>query len=394
MTVPTPDTDSPFVLTATDLPFDFQPDQLVVHLPYLDLVVKELHDLGVRPACPAEQDERLGLALLTLIQSTGGAKITDLDPLIAQLRASCAGHYGGWMPLVGKNRQVKSVFGLPQPKSHALDDLAMADGPLPVCSTPEDGRGVRIGVLDTKVIRHPDLFGRFMADPASIHEPWTGPIGLRAPHATFVTSVIVGRAQGAVVEVTGVLDDDGLGTAWDTVQKMMLCADAGVDILNLSLGCRTSDGLPPLLMARAAELLSQRMVLVAAAGNHNRSATPTAPTWPAALPDVVAVGALDPNGKPSDFSPRLPWVTCSAPGREVIGAYAEGKVTMLDNTTDVFSGYASWSGTSFAAATVSGAIAARTVPGKVSAREALRALLAEPDGVVRPGVPGDDVGRA
>ncbi|HEX5118458.1 MAG TPA: S8/S53 family peptidase [Pseudonocardiaceae bacterium] len=377
----------------TDLPDTFLPDQLVVHLPYLDLVIGELRDLGVQPARTAETDERLGLALLT-IQSGDGAKITDLDPLLTQLRAAIAHHYGGWVPEMGKNRQVQSVFGLPQPKSHALDDLAIADGPLPVYSAPEAGRGVRVGVLDTKIVRHPDLFGRFVADPASIHEPWTGPIGLRAPHATFVTSVIIGRAQGAVVEVTGVLKDSGLATAWETVQQMMLFADAGVDILNLSLGCRTSDGRPPLLMARAAELLSQRMLLVAAAGNHNLSDTPTAPTWPAALPDVVAVGALDPDGHPSDFSPRLPWVTCSAPGRDLLGAYVTGKVTMLDDTLDTFGGYARWSGTSFAAATVSGAIAARTVPGRVSARDALRALLSEPDGVVRPGVPRDDVGRA
>jgi subtilisin family serine protease len=260
---------------------------------------------------------------------------------------------------------------------------------------PGEGRGVRIGVLDTQIFPHPDLVGRFVvADPNALHPPTDKPVELRAPHSTFVTSLIVGRAQGAVVEVSNVLGDDGRGKAWDTVRQMMTFADAGVDILNLSLGCRTADGHPPLLMARAAELLSQRMLLVAAAGNHHLSADPTAPTWPAALPDVVAVGSLDPDGTPSDFSPRLPWITCGAPGRKLLGAYYKGDVTMLDDAVDTFGGYALWSGTSFATATVSGAVAARTVPGRVSPRDALGSLLAEPDGVVRPWVRCDDGPRA
>lgn len=377
------------------LPDTFMPDQLVVHLPSRDLVLRELARFGAHPTGPAAEDDRLGLALLTLVDADG-RQVTDVDPLLAAVRESCRDQFGRWVPLMGKNRHVESIFGLPQPKSHAVDDLAAAAGPLPLYSAPDAGRGVRIGVLDTKIIPHPDLVGRFVADQTSVHPPLDGPTKLKAPHATFVTSVIIGRAQGAVVEVTGVLDDDGRGTAWDTVQQMMACADAGVDILNLSLGCRTADGRPPLLMARAAELLSQRMVLVAAAGNHNLSATPKAPTWPAALPDVVAVGALDPDGSPADFSPRLPWITCGAPGRAVVGAYVKGPVRMLDDSVDgtFDTGYAEWSGTSFATATVSGVVAAHTVPGRVSARDALRAVLAEPNGVVRPWVQCDDGPRA
>jgi hypothetical protein len=51
-----------------------------------------------------------------------------------------------------------------------------------------------------------------------------------------------------------------------------------------------------------------------------------------------------------------------------------------DGSVQPFTGYAAWSGTSFAAATVSGAIAARTVPGRVTAREALDQLLRDPAG--------------
>jgi hypothetical protein len=47
-----------------------------------------------------------------------------------------------------------------------------------------------------------------------------------------------------------------------------------------------------------------------------------------------------------------------------------------------FEGYAVWNGTSFAAATTSGAIAARIVPGEVTARGALSQLLDDPHSVV------------
>jgi subtilisin family serine protease len=380
---------------APDLPDTFEPDQLVVHLPHLDLVTRQLAELNVLPDGVAETDEALDLALLTLTKADpagGRTPVTDLDAVLGAVRAACEHRYGGWTPLLGKNRHVESVFGLPQPRSHALDDLA-------VSGLPKAGHGIRVGVLDTRVTAHPFLIGRFVADQDSLLAPAADAVlPLRAGHATFVSSVILAHAPGATVEVSGVLDNEGRATAWDTVRHMMAFADSGVDVLNLSLGCRTADGRSPLLMRRATELLSQRLLLVAAAGNHNSSPTPTAPTWPAALPDVVAVGAREADDSLADFSPRLPWVTCTAPGREIVGAYlgADRTVTaaLLDGSHQDFRGYARWSGTSFATAIVSGVVAAHTVRGRMPARDALAELLDDKDGVVRKYVSGDDGQRA
>lgn len=385
-----------------DLPDTFEPDQLVVHLPHLDLVTKQLATMNVIPVGAAETDEALDLALLTLTkadQSGGRTPITDLDAVLRDLRAASESSYGGWTPLLGKNRHVESVFGLPQPRSHSLDDPVVVDPPIPVSASPRAGHGVRVGVLDTRVTAHPFLIGRFIADQDSLLAPAAGTVlPLRAGHATFVSSLILAHAPGATVEVRGVLNDEGRATAWNTVRQMMAFADSGVDILNLSLGCRTIDGKPPLLMRRATELLSQRMVLVAAAGNHNLKVYRKAPTWPAALPDVVAVGARAADDSLADFSPRLPWITCTAPGLDIVGAYLGADlavtVTLLDGGQQAFNGYASWNGTSFATAIASGAIAANTVPGHLPAREALADLLAGKDEVVRKYVPSDDGRRA
>jgi subtilisin family serine protease len=134
-------------------------------------------------------------------------------------------------------------------------------------------------------------------------------------------------------------------------------AGTRIDILNTSLGCRTFSGSEPLVIRRALRALGPDVLVVAAAGNHNLEPYRHQPTWPAASPGVVAVGATDAN-----FSPELPWVSYVAPGTQVVSTYLDGA-------------YARWEGTSFAAAVVSGAVAARTVPGQVSPAQALTRVL-------------------
>jgi subtilisin family serine protease len=274
------------------------------------------------------------------------------------------------------------------------DDPEKVDPPPPVPFT-AGGRGIRVGVLDTKIDAHPDLIGRFLAEPDDRYQPLPEPVPLRAGHATFVASLITRMAPAVTVDAHAVLDDNGRATAWDTAVAMLEFADSGIDILNLSLGCRTTDGLAPLLLSRAVSLLNQRMLIVAAAGNHGSATDPDlrkAPTWPAALPDVVAVGARNVDDTRAPFSPNLPWVTCTAPGVNVIGAYLNTVIALMQHDPLEFKGYAAWSGTSFATATVSGAIAAAAQ--KRDVRAALARLLADPHGVVRPFTQCDDDGCA
>jgi len=78
-----------------------------------------------------------------------------------------------------------------------------------------------------------------------------------------------------------------------------------------------------------------------------------------------------------------------ANGVDVESTYLRGSVrvdlSLQREDAEPFEGVARWSGSSFAAALVSGAIAARTVPGRTSARAAWEALLREfPDDGVRP----------
>ena len=111
--------------------------------------------------------------------------------------------------------------------------------------------------------------------------------------------------------------------------------------------------------------------MVAAAGNdgqHDR------PFWPAAFAgtsvpwrrQVVAVAAHD-GRRISDWSNTGTWITLAAPGADVISTFVNHEV--FDD------GWATWSGTSFAAPYVVAAIA-DALPGAGSARLAAEAVIA------------------
>jgi len=379
-----------------------KPDELVVDREHLDIVTGELGRLGIWPPTaldddsePIKEDEGLGLALLKL-----PAGLTELDALLWELRHQFSARYGGWAPVMGKNRTVEGIIragtskpmgggvgvaGTPKPMQ-VFDPESHAEFVLPPPVNITENR-VKVGILDTPFYQHPGLAG-YTVHPDPVFEPGMAAVDPRAGHGTFVASRVLLQAPGAELFVRGILGSEtGSSDTWDLAVEMVRLAEQ-VDILNLSCGCFTADGQPPLVLSRAVERLNPRVVVVAAAGNHAETSgwdngrTSRSPTWPAALPSVVAVGASDRGGQRAPFSPNLPWVSCTAWGVDVPGAYLTGDVLVHDQDGVLiekpFCGHATWSGTSFAAATVSGAVAAAMRPGK-TAREALGELLESHD---------------
>ncbi|GAA3448634.1 S8/S53 family peptidase [Dactylosporangium matsuzakiense] len=350
------------------------PDELVVDLLHLEVVEEMLRPLGIgyNPIADSDRDERLGLVRLAGL--TDGSVPLDVGEVLALLQQRCARERDGWTPTMGRNRDVYGVIG----ESHKPMDggppepADVADLPTP--ADPHVGQGVRIGIVDTR--------------PAAAG---VVPIPYRAGHAGFVRSLIAAEAPGAhIVEHPVLNPQDGKASSWDTARAIVaLAAEHELDILNLSLGCFTASGGPPLVIARAIERLGPHVLVVAAAGNHGELEVLTrghdrhSAAWPAAIPPVVAIGAVDRTGAVPAWSPSLPWIRYAAPGVDVVGAYFDTAVDINGDTTP-FTGAAKWSGTSFAAATATGAIAARTVPGSMSPRAALAAMVADGHGPVRP----------
>jgi hypothetical protein len=200
------------------------------------------------------------------------------------------------------------------------------------------------------------------------------PVSTRAGHATFVAGLILSVAPGATIEVRGVLNNEGRATSWDAANAIVDLGSRGVDVLNLSFGCLTGDGQPPLALATAIDLVDPLTVIVAAAGNFTAPDQPQKVTidakpiddirkcasYPAALDNVIAVGSAK-HGALADYSPHGPWVDAYTNGTDVTSTFLR---------TLGFNGFARWTGTSFSAALVSGAIAAGTKPGEVTAKVA------------------------
>jgi membrane-anchored mycosin MYCP len=419
----------------------YEENQLAVAISDLRAVCGALTDRAVDVGEP-EQDPRLGLALLTLqgvraateqvcakdsglagraIQARPGGPASgepsDLDILICSLREGFRKDYAGWVPTFGKNRVIEPVRGLPyiggggegDPYFGGRGDPRAASstnggtsGP-PGWPQPRDdrpGQGVRVGVLDTPLYPNEWLAGGYIAAAKDLPQvPAPGsPLPASAGHATFIAGLILSRAPGAELIIRPALNDRAVGKAWDVAKDMASFIGSGVDILNLSFGCYTDDGEPPLVLTRAVSLLSAEIVLVAAAGNHGdigeltavpdwtRGLTPKTPVWPAAFDEVIAVGATDGNNLAA-FSPRTPWVNLVAPGVDVESTYLTGEVKPADPGQEkplTFNGFAYWDGTSFSAAAVSGAVAAKIQPGRRDARQALECIRNSPEDEIRP----------
>ena len=370
--------------------------ELVVALEHVDEVARTLQHLGVALG-DVRHSDGLGLALVPLRDDRAAAASvvaaagldqaphvvgldSDMDRLLVGVRDYFARRYAGWVPTLGKNRLLGDVIGSWK-ISHGGTLFPEATHQRLPERPSQPGRGVRVGVLDTSIAAHPWLAGGWVA---SSQDVWTasGPAPVVAGHATFVTGLVLQQAPGSVVEVRQVLsDEDGAADSWTVANEIVELGRAGVDILNLSLVCHTEDGQAPLALSTAVERLDPGTVVVAAAGNHGDTdegddENRRKPAWPAALDHVVAVGAADAQGTPAGFTPAdVPWVDVLAPGVDVVSTYLEGDVELEEGAAPRrFEGFASWSGTSFAAASVSGAVAARTRPGRVSAREAWQQL--------------------
>jgi hypothetical protein len=251
------------------------------------------------------------------------------------------------------------------------------------------GGGVKVAVLDSGMMDgHPFLGARARpmraGVPDDIEQPARNADGFLeqyAGHGTFIAGVVLQHAPGAEVvagklfEGDGCFDDDKLATAIDGLP-------GDVHVLNLSLGAYThgDTGLPLTALALAGAFArNPGLVVVASAGNDGLDRQ----TFPAAFKRVVGVGALGPDGRRACFSNFGPWVDAWAPGVEVQSTFFEldaepqpvpGPHCLGEPAKGIqkFKGWATWSGTSFAAPRVAGAIAAAIGPSMDACEAAFR----------------------
>lgn len=251
------------------------------------------------------------------------------------------------------------------------------------------GERVKVAVIDTGVPEKERGDGWLTGlkrtdniDPLDLLPKPDGFLDFGAGHGTFVAGVLQQVAPAADIRVYRALDSDGIGDKVRVACEMVRAVRDGAQILNLSLGLETLGDRSPLAFEVALEIIDdiaeetgREVLIVAAAGNSGRSR----PSWPAAFDNVVAVAGLTQDLKPSAWSSRGSWVDCSTMAEGIWSPYVPGKESpFVDSDPEIFEqdDWALWTGTSFAAPQVAGAVAKIVQEEGCTPRRALRKLLA------------------
>lgn len=300
--------------------------QLVLYWPDEETAARELvklERLGLRPA----QQTRLGSlgGVIVLLKLDGSGDNAALRRrLQASLRGAAVDFNTRYYFEAGPRQYFARHIHLPAAPSGPVASVGIVDGP--VTATP--------ALKDVQIIRR-----SFLA-PGELPSP--------DRHATAVASLIAGRdarfdfagsAAGAPLfsaEIMRRSAGQDSTTTLALLQAIDWLLSQQVRVINLSLG-----GSGDALMARAFERLARLpVVIVAAAGNGGPEAPPS---FPAAYPGVLAVTASNAAYEVYAQASRGSHIALTAPGEAVW-------------TPDLEQGHYV-SGTSFAAAQVSGGVA-------------------------------------
>lgn len=319
-------------------------------------------------------------------------------------------------------------FG-PQPGAYGKVAVKVLAG-LPPRPGPRGGRRPVIAVVDTGLVPHPDLdvfevngapfedqfitvapdiqnaiFSSHRKAPTACtmrfkdHEErpsnlLNGTVDEAFGHGTFIAGIIRQAAPAARVLAIKAVNSDRVGYAGDALialhgilNRVKAAQERPqdevkrlgmVDIVSFSAGYYADTDRWPgtkQLVKVIDELTARGVLVLAAAGNDATdqrfypAALSTRPVDEGSGPQVIGVGALNPDGTKSLFSNEAAWVNCWADGVAVISTYPPqvngpfnppgvAKLERWGYDPDNFaSGYAMWSGTSFATPLVASALA-------------------------------------
>ena len=167
-------------------------------------------------------------------------------------------------------------------------------------------------------------------------------LGLQlAPGLAGDAQIIPMRALAAA-QLPGRANPVGLGAIADLDAAVKLAVDLGAKVINMSFGTDDAALAPDSPKPHAdvvAYAAAHGCILVAASGNNGLETR----YWPAAHPEVIAVGAVGEDGLPTTFSTRGGHVALCAPGERILSTG--------------LAGYQHVTGTSFAAPFVAAACA-------------------------------------
>jgi subtilisin family serine protease len=241
------------------------------------------------------------------------------------------------------------------PAQYALGKLR-----LPEAHTLAHGANVTLAVIDSGIdAKHPELAGAIAASFDALgskegpHAHGTGIAGAIVSHARLMGSAPA--AQILAIRAFGAAANGAESTSFVILKSLDYAVGHGAQIINMSFA-----GPKDALIERAiAAVAAKGIVMVAAAGN---AGPKSAPLYPAANPDVIAVSATDAQDKLFSASNRGGYVAMAAPGVDIFLPAPDQKYQMT-------------SGTSLSAAYVSGLAALVLERNPALKPDALRTIL-------------------
>jgi Subtilase family len=205
------------------------------------------------------------------------------------------------------------------------------------------GSNVLVAVIDSAIdIKHPDLAGTVVEQfdavgrPDAPHSHGTGMAGAIVAHRK-----LMGIAPGARILAIHAFSPDAKESPQATTEHILAGIEwaikKGARVINMSF----AGPYDPLLQLAMKNAHDKGVVLIAAAGNAGPNSPPL---YPAADPNVIAVTATDENDQLFPQANQGPQVAVAAPGVNILEPAPNG-------------GYQVTTGTSVAAAHVSGIVA-------------------------------------
>lgn len=182
---------------------------------------------------------------------------------------------------------------------------------------------LRVGMIDTSVVTHPSLGG------VSVHARRFVPdAGAASAHGTAVASILArdGATEILAADVFSGGGNRSYTSADAIVRALGWLSDARVPVINISL-----TGPRNLILDRLiARIGAIGHVIVAAAGNGGPTAPPA---YPAALPNVVAVTAVDSAGRVYRHANQGSYIAVAARGVGIPAAAPGGGVALVTGTS-------------------------------------------------------------
>ncbi len=195
------------------------------------------------------------------------------------------------------------------------------------------GEGAKVAILDTgATFSHPDLSSNYAGGYNAIN-PELAPIDDHG-HGTHVAGTIaaikddkgvVGVAPKATLYGVKVLDGAGGGSYSSIIAGIEWCVDNDIDVINMSLGGRSSIE----SFHDAVKIATEKgITIVCAAGNDSGAVN-----YPAKYAETLGISASTSSDAIAYFSSRGPEIDFVAPGYNVYSTAKDGGYTTMSGTS-------------------------------------------------------------